>query len=132
MKEYTIQSLEPGKKWSSGLGGPMQDYRVVLKDSTTGDIVDKWVTLSKKESSKPPQVGWKLTGDIVETDYGPKFKAAPFNGSPRSAEGSISNEKIDYIVQMLEELTGRRDTVVEPTDEELNNPTLDDPFGGRL
>lgn len=133
-REYVIKSAQRRDEWQSQYG-TMVDYALALEG------VEGWVKLSQKLETQPPVDGGTIYGDITqaETKNGTPYqrfkKQNPnYDGANRSEnQNSQANHKIDYIVQMLEELTGRRDVVdhsnssASVSQEELAN--LDDIFG---
>lgn len=122
-QEYTIKNVQPREEWQSQYGA-MKDYAISV-DGESG-----WVKLTQKVETKPPQEGDSIYGTIttVEDRNGnpyKKFKKEnpnyPSKGS--SQQQSQANPKLDYIVKMLEELTGRR-----PSEDEEQMTLDDDPF----
>ncbi len=133
-KEYTIKSAQRRDEWD-GRFGRMVDYALALEG------VEGWVKLSQKVDTKPPVDNGTIYGEITQdtTKNGTPFqkfkKQNPdYDGANRSANSEPqANHKIDYIVQMLEELTGRRDAVDlgAKTDSSVANgsePEFEDPF----
>lgn len=128
MSRHTITNVQPREQWNGGYG-MMQDYAIALEGES------EWIKLTQKVDTKPPQIGDVLEGYIEnKTDKNgkpyKKFKKEnpAYAGANRSETPSgPSQSQMDYIVQMLEELTGRRDAVDQPgpSDDEL-----DDPFKG--
>lgn len=124
MNEYKVTNVQRRDEWLSQYG-TMVTFALALEGE------DGWVKLNQKLDTSEPKVGDVLTGNITTEQskngeaYRKFTKVNPkFAGQQQSTTGS----KESYIVQMLEELTGRRkppETTPEVTDEELN-----DPFGG--
>jgi hypothetical protein len=122
-KEYKILRVEERNQWS-GTHGTFQDYALQLEG------IDGWVALTQKPETEAPQVGGTLFGHtFTQTSKDKTFlkfkKVNPqYNGEGSgnsSPSGLVGDGKtLDYIVQMLEELTGRRDRL--PTDKELEEP----------
>lgn len=125
-QDYTITRVEERDTWLYQ-GKPMQDYAIALQGE------DGWIKLTQKPDTQPPQIGNVIHG-VIEvkknqngTDYRKFKKVNPNFQGHRRENAPVDNQQLDYIVQMLEELTGRRatpDVVHEPTDKQL-----DDPFG---
>lgn len=124
---YKITNVQTREQWGPSHGHMMQDYAIALEGE------EGWIKLTQRVETRPPQVGDELEGFIETksnsngTSYR-KFKKE----NPQFAQGDRSgnqpnqaNQKMDYIVQMLEELTGRRDVVHEPTNSDTG---FDDPF----
>lgn len=120
---YKVSNVQRRDEWKSRYstdGQPdMVDYAITL-DGESG-----WIKLSQKITTKPPQTGDELFGHIETqtTKNGEeyrKFKKAS------QQQGGMSNDKLAYIVQMLEELTGRRDVVTS----DAGATPLDNPFDG--
>lgn len=125
--EYTITNVQPRGEWSSDYG-QMIDYAVSLEGQ------DGWHKLTQKVDTKPPQEGDKLNG-VIENKKDKNGNAyKKFKKVNPNYEGNRSSRpsdgKIDYIIQMLEELTGRRDQVAEVTDEDTKSLLDNDPFEG--
>ena len=112
-KNYKITEVQKRKEWS-GKFGTFQDYALQLEG------VDGWVSLSQKPETAEPQVGQELYGHTETQTHGDrtylKFKKA------QKQDGGYSGGSGDmqYVIQMLEELTGRRDRL--PTDKEMEKP----------
>lgn len=128
MQEYTITNVQPRSEWRSQYAktpeNDMMDYAIALEGESG------WTKLTQRLSTQPPTIGQKLSGSI-ETKFDKngqeyrKFKKQdPKFSQP---EQTTSNPKEDYIVMMLEELTGRREVTNTVSNE---TPVDDDPFGG--
>lgn len=126
IRKYKITNLNRLDEWDSKYG-KMQDYSVALEGE------DGWIKLTQKFETRPPEIGDELEGFIENksntngTPY-KKFKkqSAEYAGASRSG-GNVgsSGSQESYIVQMLEELTGRRnvaDQVAQVPDEPLKDP----------
>lgn len=131
--EYKVTNVQRGNEWRSkyatGDGNDMVDYAVVVE---ANGKQEGWAKLSQKATTAPPVVGGTLTGRIEEVP-GPngmpykRFKKE--NPSFQQRAAPVSNEKLDYIVTMLEELTGRR----KVHDKDDGIPIVeDDPFAGLI
>lgn len=111
-QDYVINNVQRENEWQFN-GNEMVDYRIGLNG------VQGWVKLTQKLETQPPRNGDTLHGYIEnKTDrQGNQFqkfkKVNPnWDGGNRSSGSSVgaSNQQIEYIVQMLEELTGRRES----------------------
>ena len=123
--DYTIINVDRKSEWRSSYaetpGNDMVDYAIALQ----GEL--GWVKLAQKISTAAPEVGHTITGRMVDevSKNGKPYKkfkkeSLRFSAVPTQQDSS----KLEYIIQMLEELTGRKapqETVA--LDEE-------DPFGG--
>lgn len=126
IKKYIISNIEMRDQWSSTYG-PMQDYMISLEGE------EGWIKLTQKLDTRPPQRGDELEG-YIETKSNTngeayrKFKkqSAQYGANRSEGQSSQANHKEDYIIQMLEELTGRRE-VVDRAEEKIE--PMDDPFG---
>lgn len=128
IRKYTIANVQRRDEWGPVHGSMMQDYAISLEGE------EGWIKLTQKVETRPPEVGQELEGYIENktntngTSYR-KFKkeSSQFAQSGRSApQQSPTNQKdMDYIILMLEELTGRRDEAAVQTDSSLLE---DDPF----
>lgn len=120
--EYTITNVQRRDEWDSQYG-TMVTFAIALQGQ------DGWIKLNQKLTTPEPRVGETIYGDIItETDRNgnsyKKFKKVNPNFQKPTSQGASAHQ-IEYIIQMLEELTGRRevqDTVV--------NEIEDDPFPG--
>lgn len=124
-KTYNITKVERREMWK-GSYGEFQSYALQLEG------VEGWVELSQKPETPAPQAGGQIHGYYTATTKGDntylKFKKVTpgFENAPRSNQAtspndlvsnSINDEKQDYIIEMLEELTNRRKKPdVVPTD----------------
>ena len=135
-KDYTIIKAERREKWfSKQFNKEYQAYAVQLEG------VEGWVELSQLLDTPAPAPGATLHGHTYATTVGEntylKFKkvnpnfqngpAAPQATTPGALVGA--DKTLDYAVEMLEELTGRRpkkaeakkeDVVIEDLDDEIN------------
>lgn len=141
-KNYTILQVEPRDEWT-GKFGTFKPFALRLEG------VEGWVELSQKPETPAPQVNDTIHGHTESQTHGDKtylkFKKVnpEFGGnsgsSAASATGLQGSEKtLEYVVQMLEELTGRRRKPdVEPDEADIDEAiakgsdfSLDDiPFG---
>ena len=120
--EYTITNVQRRDEWESQYG-LMVTFAIALQGQ------DGWIKLNQKLTTPEPRVGETIYGDIIsETDRNgnsyKKFKKVNPKFQQPTSQGASAHQ-IEYIIQMLEELTGRRevkDTVV--------NDIEDDPFPG--
>lgn len=88
---YTVTAVQPNPRpWNSQKGGPMLSYRVDLQDSQ-GHITPN-VEWAKKQDSPAPQVGETSEGNLNNTEYGFKFKAAYSGGGGGGARGKSPEE----------------------------------------
>lgn len=123
MKEYKITNVQRRDEWL-GKFGPMVSFAVALEGE------EGWIKLNQKPSTPEPKIGDTLTGNIENhhTNSGEAYrgfkKVNPAYADQSSQQQSLANPQMDYIVMMLEELTGRRDTVEEVP--KLTEP--EDPF----
>lgn len=127
IKKFKITNVQTRDEWDSKFG-KMMDYAIALEGE------DGWIKLTQKLDTRPPEIGDELEGFVEEksntngTSFR-KFKkqSAEYASADRSSSNT-NGSQMSYIVQMLEELTGRRkvaDTVADVPDE-----PLDDPFAG--
>lgn len=111
-QDYTITEVQSRDSWT-GAYGPMSAFALKLQG------VDGWVSLNQKPETPTPTVGEVLHGhmDTKTSRDGTKTwlqfkKVRKDDGnypSTNSASAVVGDGKtLDYIVQMLEELTGRR------------------------
>lgn len=70
MQDHTISAVSPKTKTWSSQYGEMITYHVKLNDD------DQVVQLNKKQDSPTPKIGDQVYGEIQDTEYGQKFKAA--------------------------------------------------------
>lgn len=147
MAEYTILNVEARDEWHSQYG-QMKDYAIQVQEAGNPSPEPGWIKLSQKLDSQPPRVGATLSG-IIETKTNSNGKAYKkfrkvnpnFQGNRsggfgdsggRPAPSGITSEQATYIIQMLEELTGRRDVVHELGESNNHSGQLEDPFEGML
>lgn len=131
MAEYRLNQVQRRDEWESQYG-PMVTYAIAV------DGVEGWLKLNQKLATPAPQVGETLTGNILDAKDGKgqsykKFqKVNPaFEGQGQSSNAtsapSADPKQLEYIVQMLEELTGRR----EIGEISMKYPAVkEDPFAG--
>lgn len=128
--EYTITNVQERNEWGDG----MKDYAIALEGQ------DGWIKLTQKLQTPPPRVGQTINGRVeTKTNTNGKSylkftkeRVNDFGGAGRRESTGSSQEA--YIVQMLEELTGRREVHEEPQSksEDSMETKLDDPFDGLL
>lgn len=125
MKEYKITNVQRKDEWTSKYG-PMVTFDISLEGE------QGWVRLNQKLETPEPREGWRLTGEITNEGQGEdayrKFKKInpKYAGESNTQQQSQADpNKLDYIVQMLEELTGRREAAELPMDK-----AIEDPFDG--
>ena len=112
-REYTITNVQRRDEWQSRFGGTFVDYAITLEGDSQG-----WIKLTQKPETTPPRTGDTIFGTITQeqtrngTAYRKFKKENPNYTGPGQSTGNQSSgarqEDIDYIIQMLEELTNRR------------------------
>lgn len=127
---YKITNVQTRDEWGPNHGHMMQDYAVALEGE------EGWIKLTQRVETRPPQIGDELEGFIEEktnrngSSYRKFVKENPqFAGANRSnnqPNNSSVERQLNYAVQMLEELTGRRNVVDQVA--EVPETELDDPF----
>lgn len=139
--DYTINRVERKNEWRSRFattpdGKDMVDYAIALQGE------QGWIKLTQKIDSAPPREGSTIHGRILtEHDRdnnpyrkfkkeNPEFGNTGSQGSHSSINAPVVNDQIGYIVQMLEELTGRREMVEEPKVDDQASKDPFDPFEG--
>lgn len=88
-QEYTIKAVgKTAKEWESKYG-PMKTYLIQVEGN--GEPVQ----LNKKADSPRPEAGDTIFGDITNTEFGQKFKAAqkPFNGGSKKPAYNENGQK---------------------------------------
>lgn len=128
--EHKITNVQRRNEW----GDQMLDYAIALEGQ------QGWIKLTQKVSTPPPMIGDMIRGR-VETKQNKngnsylKFtKERESSGGFPQSNSTSSGSQEAYIVQMLEELTGRRkvqDTIA-PMPEQPDDMKFDDPFEGLL
>lgn len=127
-KDYNILNVERRDRWHSAkFNKDYQTYALQLEG------VDGWVELSQLPETPAPEVGGTIFGHTYPHQVGQntylKFKktnrdyqgpATPQATTPNQLVGT--EKTLEYIVEMLEELTGRRtkkvdDVVLEDIDD---------------
>lgn len=129
MAEYRLNQVQRRDEWESQYG-PMVTYAIAV------DGVEGWLKLNQKLATPSPQVGDTLNGNIVDAKDGkgqsykkfqkvnPAYEGQSSSGTPTP---SVDPKQLEYIVQMLEELTGRR----EIGEISMKYPAVkEDPFAG--
>lgn len=125
-QEYTITEVQSRDDWT-GAYGPMKAYALHLED------VEGWVSLNQKPETAAPAVGGKLFGhmDTKTSKDGSKTwlqfkKEARPDQQGGGYSGGASGKDMSYIIQMLEELTGRRAKPDQlPDDEDVDDKPID-------
>lgn len=130
-QDYVITRIERRSEWQFN-GNTMQDYAVALEGQ------QGWIKLTQKLETQPPREGDTLYGVIEQKSDRSgkqylKFKKINpnFQGGGSRQQQAVSPElerKLDYAIQMLEELSGRRDLVVDPSNEPISLDDLPDPL----
>jgi len=90
--------------------GDMMVWKIALDGQPDPNA---WLELVQKLDTPDPEIGQETYGHIEDTKWGLKFKKGQKNDYQRQEkldERSGSDARIDYIIQMLEELTDRRTT----------------------
>lgn len=124
-KTYKITAVQPRADWE-GNYGPMKAFALQLES------VDGWVSLNQVPKTPAPVVGQDLFGSITsQVKNGQTFfkfnKAKNPNYGGGSQGGSSVNQKdIEFMIMMLEELTGRREVPTHPTPHHDTLPTDED------
>lgn len=129
VRKYVVTSVSRRDEWDSRYG-KMQDYAIALEGE------DGWIKLTQKFDTRPPEVRDELQGYIENKSNSDgstyrKFKKEnpQYSGASRSDNTASSNgSQMSYIIQMLEELTGRRDATDQIA--EVPDEQLEDPFAG--
>lgn len=122
-QEYIIENVEVGQSYQYK-GSELQDYSVALQGETG------WIKLTQKPTTPPPAVGRTLYGHIENkttsngNPYRKFVKARDFGSPSPTREAPRDDSKLDYVIQMLEEMTGRKE--VKDNKKEPHN----DPFEG--
>lgn len=128
-KPYVVKTVQKRDEWTNSYG-TFQNYALQLEGE------EGWIQLSQKPDTKAPVEGSELFGHIEVQTRGDKTfrkfkKGQRQDGGNFKGGGGSSKADIDYIIMMLEELTGRRDKPsnptgrggdAEPTVEELDEP----------
>lgn len=112
-KPYKVVNVQERDKWQSSYG-EFQNYALQLEGE------EGWVQLSQKPETPAPQAGQELFGRIEVQTRGDKTwrkfkKGQRQDGGNFKGGGGSSKADIDYIIMMLEELTGRREKPENPT-----------------
>lgn len=137
--EYKITQVQERSQWGPAHGHMMQEYAIALERQ------EGWHKLNQRVETPAPRIGDTIHGVIEDKQYGdgtpykkftkqnPKYDGANRTNDPSRIDAGTP--KLEYIILMLEELTGRRGdgvdqrsetTTSSPQEESLN---LDDiPF----
>lgn len=116
-QKYKITNVQTRDQWDGGFG-MMQDYAIALEGE------EGWIKLTQKPETRPPQIGDTLEG-YIETksnNNGETYKKFKKDSGNFQRNTPVDDGKLDYIIQMLEELTDRREIASEP---ELEDPFKD-------
>lgn len=125
--QYTITNVNRRNEWTGRDGATMVDWAIAVEGESG------WIKLTQKLDTKPPEIGQTINGSIEDkTDRnGNPYRKFKKEYSQKSG-GGLSDEdrkQLDYAVQMLEELTGRRDPDArEAVDSSNILEDLGDPF----
>lgn len=119
--EHKITNVQERNEW----GDQMKDYAIALEGQ------QGWIKLTQKVSTPPPRVGETIKGRIEsKTNRNGKsyLKFTKERDNPMGGSRTGGSQEA-YIVQMLEELTGRRAApdIAHPSEEVHLN---EDPFEG--
>ncbi len=143
-RDYTITDVRQESMWRSNYALTPENDMVNYSVALSGE--QDRVILTQKVSTQPPQNGDQLHGytEVARTPNGPAYKKfkkvnPKFGGAstPHQPATAPESSKLDYIVKMLEELTGRRKAEEQTqTDDKLSEgitlEDLEDPFGNLL
>lgn len=135
--EYKITNVQQRDEFTTQYG-QMQSYAISLEGQTG------WIALNQKLETPPPRVGDTINGEIqnATTRNGNEYRKFKKINPKFAGGGGGEPQKLTYIVEMLEELTGRKQAHEEPVvgqtappDESYHNllpnqPSEDDPFAG--
>lgn len=122
--EYRITNVQQRDIFKTQYG-EMQAYAIALEGRTG------WHQLNQMVSTPPPRIGDTITGTITDemTKNGEPFKKFKKQNPKFAGQNApVPNDKLDYIISMLEKLTGtnKQDAPAQTmTDEELK---MDNPF----
>lgn len=127
-RDYTITDVQEREPWTSGYGGQMRSYAIQLQG------VEGWLELAQRAETPSPLVGATIHGYTEATQRGSntylKFKKVNPNFPPNPPQHSSTASQLlgdakttEYMVQMLEELTGRKKKPdALPTEEDMGTP----------
>lgn len=124
-KDYTILEVQVRDPWTSSFG-TFNSYALKLEG------VDGFVQMNQKQETAEPTIGSTLFGHLEQATskagkpYFKFKKTKKDGGSFTNHAPAVDNKKIDYIVQMLEELTLRRESPENPVPMEDNLPKEED------
>lgn len=131
MKEYTIKSVNRRGEWHSKYQKDSEPYNDMVDWAISLEGEEGWIKLSQKATTKPPEAGQTVNGEVLnETSSNgepfKKFKKINPNfqqGGQSTGSANLSNleQRLEYAIKLLEELSG-----VRPL--EQNEP--EDPFAG--
>lgn len=137
--EYTISNVTRRGEWKSKYARTDENDMVDYAISLTGNE-DGWIKLTQKISTKPPEVGDTIFGEIITAvdnnnepyrrfkKINPKF-VNDLGNRTSSVDAGGSTVQVNYIIRMLEELTGRRaPDFSENGAENSDNKDNNDPF----
>ena len=121
-KPYKVVNVQERDKWQSSYG-EFQNYALQLEGE------EGWVQISQKPETPAPQAGQELFGRIEVQTRGDKtwrkFKKGQRQDGGYSGSTGSGSSKADteYIIMMLEELTGRREKPENPTSRSSGDTT---------
>lgn len=135
--EYKISNVQDRDEWDSQYGR-MKSYAIALEGQTG------WHQLNQKLETPPPREGDTITGFIEDkmtkggTPYKKFVKQNPKFANQQSSGASVPNDladKVDYIIEMLESLTGvkkeqKEDDYDKPLTADDIPDVYQDPFEG--
>lgn len=137
--EYRITNVQDRDEWDSQYGR-MKTYAIALEGESG------WHSLNQKLSTPPPREGDTIAGFIEnkETRGGTPYKkfvkqnpkfAGGGGGGSAPATGPVI-DKLDYIIQLLEKLTGDDQKPADDYDKPLTADDIpdvfNDPFEGKV
>lgn len=141
-RQYTITNVQRRDQWNSPRFGDFQDYAITVADDDQG-----WIKLTQKLDTRPPEKGDTIFGTITieKTKYdveyrkfkkeNPQFQdRSPQGGGVPAQELQGLKDDVSYAIEMLEELTLRREAPENP--KPRGNATgsqadeYEDPFAG--
>lgn len=105
--DYKITNVQRRNEWKSSYQKDMVTYAISLEGESG------WVELNQLLATPPPEIGATIHGNIenITTPNGTpvrKFKKVNPEFQDRQQQQTQASPQMNYIVQMLEELTGRK------------------------
>lgn len=101
---YTIENIQQRDTWvHKGSGQEMQTYAIKLSGEAG------WIKLNQLITTKPPQIGDALNGNIVDKGDVRIFKKE-FNQGGSGVSTEVIEKKLDEINQKLDMLMGVGDS----------------------